>query len=90
MCLIELSNDFMKTFENFFMKELTNIKRIIRLKKTCSLFEFFNEERFFKYLNETYNFYFNLKYISNKKKAIDLYTSFTKTKIFNSFLKSSL
>jgi len=89
MNLIELTNDFMKTFEDFFMKELHNIKTVIRMKKTCSVFEFFNQEVFFKYLNEE-NVYFNLKYVNDKRKNIELYTNFIQTKLFKNYLTSSL
>jgi len=90
MCLIELNNDFMKSFEEYFMQDLDNIKRVCRNKKgLCSIFEIFNEESFLKYINND-NLYFNLKYVNDKKRTIDLYTAFLKTKIFNRFLNSTL
>ena len=90
MCLVELNNDFMKSFEEFFMQDLENIKRVVRIKKgNFSMFEIFNDEAFLKYVNND-NLYFNLKYVCDRKRTVDLYRVFIKTKMFNKFLNSTL
>jgi len=90
MYLIELNNDFMRTFEEyFFIHEISHIRRISMVKSNFSIFEIFNKDKFIKYL-DTKMIYFNLKYINDKKKTIELYSMFIKTKCFNSYLNSLL
>lgn len=90
MYLTELNNDFLRTFEEFFFDyDLAYIKRVSFVKKKFSVFEIFNKEKFILYLNTVDN-YFNMKYIKDKKKNRDLYSQFTETKIFNTYLKSLL
>lgn len=90
MHLIELNNDFMRTFEDyFFSHEIKNIQRIAFFKKNFSIFEIFEESKFLKYL-QNINVYFNSKYIKDKKKTLDLYANFLKTKCFKEYLKNIL
>lgn len=90
MYLIELNNDFMRTFEEyFFLKESNELRRIALIKPNFSIFEIFNKDKFIKYLNSQNN-YFNVKYVNNKKKTIELYTRFIETKCFNFYLKNLL
>lgn len=90
MYLTELNNDFLRTFEEyFFTHDIEYMKRISFVKTKFSVFEIFNKEKFLKFLN-TSEIHFNKKYIKDKKKAIDLYTQFIETKIFNTYLNSLL
>ena len=90
MYLIELNNDFMRSFEEFFFShEIKNIQRISLIKNNFSIFEIFSKENFSKYLN-TKNTYFNQKYVNDKKKTNELYMIFIQTKCFNNYLKSLL
>ena len=90
MYLIELNNDFMRTFEEyFFLQESDELRRIAMIKQNFSIFEIFNKEKFIKFLNSQSN-YFNLKYVNNKKKTTELYTQFINTKSFNFYLKNLL
>jgi hypothetical protein len=90
MYLIELNNDFMRSFEEyFFLQESDELRRIALIKPNFSIFEIFSKDKFIKYLN-TQNNYFNLKYVNNKKKTIELYTRFIETKCFNFYLKNLL
>ena len=90
MYLIELNNDFMRTFEEyFFQHEYNQLKHIAVIKPNFSIFEIFNKKKFIKYL-ETINNYFNVKYVKNKKKTVELYTMFINTKSFNFYLKNLL
>ena len=86
MYLIELNNNFMKTFDNFFFfffKE--EITKISFLKQHFSIYEIFNEKKFFKYI-ETVSNVFNDKYVHNIERTSKLYAKFIKTKIFNDYL----
>lgn len=88
--LIELNNDFMRTFEDYFFTfEFESIKRIALFKKNFSIFEIFNVDKFIKYLSSK-KIYFNSKYIKDKKKTVELYSNFIKTKCFNLYLKNLL
>ena len=89
MHLTEMTNDFMRTFEDFFfIYEKDNFKRLSLIKKNFSIFEIFNIKRFNEYINlPDVNPYFNLKYIKDKKKMIEFYQIFTETKCFNNYLK---
>lgn len=90
MYLIELNNDFMRTFEEyFFLHEYNHIKRLSLIKPNFSIFEIFSPEKFLKYLNSV-NEYFNLKYVKDKKKTNELYFIFIKTKCFQHYLKNLL
>jgi hypothetical protein len=87
--LVELNNDFMKTFEEYFFNhEIEYLKRVSLIKKSFSVFEIFKKEKFLKYLGSEN--YFNMKYIKDKKKTVELYSRFIETKIFNSYLNSLL
>jgi hypothetical protein len=87
--LIELNNDFIRTFEEYFFSyDIEYIKRVSLIKKNFSVFEIFKKEKFLKFLNSEN--YFNLKYIKDKKKTMELYSKFIETKIFNSYLNSLL
>ncbi len=90
MYLIELNNDFMRTFEEyFFTHEIEYIKRIALIKPNFSVFEIFNQEKFLKYLSSgSTNVYFNIKYVKDKKKTNELYAQFVNTKIFQYYLKN--
>jgi hypothetical protein len=89
MHLTEMTNDFMRTFEDFFfIYERDNLNRLCLVKKNPSIFEIFNTKRFIEYINlSEVNPYFNLKYMKDKKKMIELYLKFTETKCFTSYLK---
>jgi hypothetical protein len=90
MHLIELNNDFMRTFDDFlFVHEIQQVNRLSLLKKHFSIFEIFKKEKFIKYLQQN-DIYFNSKYIKDKKKMIDLYSHFIKTKCFAGYLKHIL
>jgi hypothetical protein len=87
--LIELNNDFMKTFEEYFFNyDIEYLRRVSLIKKSFSMFEIFKKEKFLKFLSSEN--YFNLKYIKDKKKTVELYSRFIETKIFNSYLNSLL
>jgi hypothetical protein len=92
MHLTELTNDFMRTFEDFFnIYEKDNISRLLLVKRNPSIFEIFSPKRFSEYLNMAeVNPYFNLKYMKDKKKMVDLYSKFMETKCFNNYLKVML
>jgi hypothetical protein len=88
MYMIELNNDFMRTFEEyFFSNQLTRIKRLPLIKSNFSIFELFDENCFLKYLN-TSEIYFNTKYVKDKKKTVELYSNFIQTKSFKNYLKN--
>jgi len=88
MYMIELNNDFMRTFEEyFFSNQLNRIKRLPLIKSNFSIFELFEENCFLKYLN-TSEIYFNTKYVKDKKKTVELYTNFIQTKSFKNYLKN--
>lgn len=89
MHLTELTTDFMRTFEEFFfIFEKDNISRLLLVKKNPSIFEIFNHKRFNEYLSlPDVNPYFNLKYMKDKKKLMELYNKFIETKCFNNYLK---
>jgi hypothetical protein len=90
MYLIELNNDFMRTFEEyFFIEELLVLKHMVYIKPNLSIFEIFNKKKFIKYL-ENKNYYFNLKYVKDKKKTTELYNLFINTKCFNFYLNNLL
>jgi hypothetical protein len=87
--LIELNNDFMRTFEEyFFTHEIEYLRRISFIKKTFSVFEIFKKEKFLLFLN--IDNYFNLRYMKDKKKTVELYSRFIETKIFSGYLNSLL
>lgn len=86
MYLIELNNNFMKTFDNFFFTHCKEeITKISFLKQHFSIYEIFNEKKFFKYI-ETVSNVFNDKYVHNIERTSKLYAKFIKTKIFNDYL----
>lgn len=90
MYLIELNNDFMRTFEEyFFIEELMTLKHLVYIKPNLSIFEIFDKKKFLKYL-ENKNYYFSLKYVKDKKKTTELYSLFINTKCFNFYLKNLL
>jgi hypothetical protein len=84
----ELTRDFMKTIDDFvLLNEVKEIKRITLQKKDFSIFEIFNKENFLKYLKEKCDKNaFNYKYVHDKKKLINLYTEFLKTKCFRNHM----
>eukprot|EP00340_Litonotus_pictus_P001758 CAMPEP_0170516118 /NCGR_PEP_ID=MMETSP0209-20121228/2439_1 /TAXON_ID=665100 ORGANISM="Litonotus pictus, Strain P1" /NCGR_SAMPLE_ID=MMETSP0209 /ASSEMBLY_ACC=CAM_ASM_000301 /LENGTH=522 /DNA_ID=CAMNT_0010800905 /DNA_START=424 /DNA_END=1992 /DNA_ORIENTATION=+ len=85
----ELTRDFIKTIEDFvLLNEVREIKRITLQKKNFSIFEIFNKEKFLMYLKEKVDknaFYY--KYVHDKKKLVNLYSEFLKTKCFRNHLK---
>jgi hypothetical protein len=85
---IELTRDFMKTIDDFvLLNEIKEIKRITLQKKDFSIFEIFNKENFMKYLKEKCDRNaFNYKYVHDKKKLINLYTEYLKTKCFRNHM----
>lgn len=88
MYLLELNNNFMKTFDNFFFKYyIEEIKKISFLNKNFSMYEIFNEKKFFTFLLNVPN-NFNDKYVKDTEKTSELYFRFIKTKIFKSYLKN--
>lgn len=84
----ELTRDFIKTIEDFvLLHEIREIKRITLQKKDFSIFEIFNKEKFLNYLKDKCDqnaFYY--KYIHDKKKLINLYSDFLKTKCFRNHM----
>ena len=88
MYLLELNNNFMKTFDTFFFKfHIDEIKKIAFLKKNFSMYEIFDEKKFLNFLLNVPN-NFNDKYVKNTEKTSELYFKFIKTKIFKSYLKN--
>lgn len=89
--LDELNSDFIRTFEDyFFLHEKETLKRIAFYKSKISIFEIFKKEKFFNYLKNSSNVYFNTKYINNIKKTIEFYSKFIETKCFNRYLENIL
>ena len=90
MYLIELNNNFMRTFEEYLFKyNIDEIKKICFLKENPSAYELFNEKKFISYI-ERESTLFNTKYVNDKKKTSELYKKFIKTKCFNNYLNKIL
>jgi hypothetical protein len=86
--LIELNNDFMRVIDGFIFEYKKNtLEEIVFLKNEYSMYEIFNENEFISYLENSQLISFNTKYIKDKRKCIELYEMFIKSKIFKSYLK---
>ena len=86
--LIELNNDFMRVIDEFIFEYKKNtLEEIVFLKNEYSMYEIFNENEFISHLENSQLISFNTKYIKDKRKCIELYEMFIKSKIFKSYLK---
>ena len=91
MYLIELNNDFGRNIEEYIFKyNLKEMKKICFLKNNFSIFEIFNENKFYKFLHKNEKNLFNSKYVNDIKKTCTLYQRFFKTKCFNSYIQKYL
>ena len=91
MYLIELNNDFGRNIEEYIFKyNLKEMKKICFLKNDFSIFEIFNENKFYKFLHKNEKNLFNSKYVNDIKKTCTLYQRFFKTKCFNSYIEKYL
>jgi hypothetical protein len=92
MYLIEMNNDFMRNIQDYVFKyNIKEIQKIGFIKDNFSIYEIFNETKFFDYLYKNKeNNNFNKKYMNNIKKNCELYKKFFKTKIFYHFLEKLL
>jgi hypothetical protein len=91
MYLIEINNDFARNIEEYLFKyNHDEIKKLAFIKNNFSIFEIFNENKFFKYLHKNDKNIFNKKYVFDIKKTCALYQKFFKTKCFHSYLEKFL
>jgi hypothetical protein len=91
MYLIEINNDFARNIEEYLFKyNHDEIKKLAFIKNNFSMFEIFNENKFFKYLHKNEKNIFNKKYVFDIKKTCALYQKFFKTKCFHSYLEKFL